>query len=157
MEGGNDHATTTDQKGDNIDMYEDFSRLSVGSNTRSWKKSRLLVGEDDFSFTAALRKKHAFKEETIVATELRGSDELIEKYRMRRIEFEDLLRRLEELRVQLQFGVNAENLHVHFNKRFHRIYFNFPYTTKRVEADKASDTAPMLGMFFQSARDTRGR
>ena len=56
------------------------------------------------------------------------------------------------MRVQLEFGVDATKLHVHFKKeRFHRIYFNFPYTSARVTPDEPSDTARMLLDFFRSA------
>ncbi|CAF3228624.1 unnamed protein product [Rotaria socialis] len=114
------------------------------NNNSSVKKTRLLVGEGDFSFTDALLEKHAFTREEIIATELRSKEDTIRLYKN-----DGIQRRLRYLEkkpnVTIQFEIDATQLHVHYKRQqFHRVYFNFPCTD-------ILGTLKMLRDFFQSA------
>ncbi|CAF3538012.1 unnamed protein product [Rotaria socialis] len=126
-------------------------------------KTRLLVGEGNFSFTRVLLEQHPFKKEEIVATELKkdyqkfyvkpedsGEDE--PGYDTEALEYRQRVKNcLKELKsisnLTLQFGIDATKLNTHYKgRRFHRIYFNFPYRSERER------TADMVKDFFISAR-----
>ncbi|CAF3428103.1 unnamed protein product [Rotaria socialis] len=130
-------------------------------------KTRLLVGEGNFSFTRVLLEKHPFKNEKILATELKTDYEIYVKpeyrgdgehrYKTRaRENHEDVKNCLNELKsisnLTLQFGIDATKLDEHYEgRRFHRIYFNFPC------APDMTETAKMVEKFFISARKVQRR
>lgn len=131
------------------DLADALQDVSSSQTTKRDKKIRLLVGEGDFSFTAALLERHNFSGECIIASELRPQDELIKMYG---VELEERLVTLQQLGVELLFNLDATKLHLHEHfKRVHRIYFNFPYTNQPVNRNQPSDTARLLRDFFASA------
>lgn len=131
------------------DLANALPHLSPSHTTDSKKKICLLVGEDDFSFTAALLERHRFRDEPIIATEIRLREELIDMYGG---DMEDRLSDLQELGVKVIFEIDGTKLHKYFqDEHIHRIYFNFPYTSARVTRNEPSDTARMLKEFFASA------
>ncbi|CAM2707566.1 unnamed protein product [Rotaria socialis] len=131
-------------------------------------KTRLLVGEGNFSFTRVLLEKHHFKNEEIVATELKkdyqkfyvkpedsGEDEhgCDTEAPENHEKVKNCLNELKSIsNLTLQFGIDATKLYTHYkDRRFHRIYFNFPCTLDMYQ------TAKMVEKFFISARKVQRR
>jgi hypothetical protein len=77
MSDNNDSVPT---KGKSVN-FDDLSVAlpNVFSET-SPENSRLLVGEDDFSFTHALLQRHLFRHEKIIATEFHTREVVIQAY-----------------------------------------------------------------------------
>ncbi|CAF3295923.1 unnamed protein product [Rotaria socialis] len=124
MEFNNNRASTTEQTLNVSDLSDALPDLTKKSTTR---KKRLLVGE---------AHNDSDNEETS------DDDEISE-------ESEEIKTRMENFKkitnLSVEFGIDATKLHLHYKGQlFHRIYFNFPYTTQY-------ETADMLRNFFTSA------
>lgn len=115
-------------------------------------KSRLFVGEGDFSYTRALIEKHQGKGRLffskLVATELSNSDVLLKTYQT----FEDNISFIRKCGVTIMFAVDARRLHEHpelKDKNFKRIHFNFPHD--KSDFKKQRSLPIMIANFFRSA------
>ena len=115
-------------------------------------KTRLLLGEGDFSFACALVRKHSGSHpnigHVITATAYESEAELKKKYPRT---FDIHVQFLRQHSVTLLFSVDAQALHTHPDlgeRKFDCIHFNCPhdgssYKTGRLKA--------ILGQFFKSA------
>ncbi|CAH0391352.1 unnamed protein product [Bemisia tabaci] len=120
-----------------VKLFDSVSILKKRSNFRNYK-SRLFVGEADFSFTKALVKKHKGNHpdlpRAIVATELSPEADKCRK----ELKFEG---------VETHIGIDAQELHNHA-KRFKRIHWNCPY--REDLTDRNFDFPRVFRNFFES-------
>lgn len=118
-----------------LDLYTLTQEIKTLPNnlTNRRCKTRLLVGEGDFSFTEALIDKHQATHPNlsgaIVATELIAvhlkSDRRLDKVNNR---LEDRIIHLTQRGVYVLFGIDATKIHRTFKgKRFKRIQWNCPF------------------------------
>ena len=117
-------------------------------------KRRLFLGEADFSYTAALVRKHENTKNIIIATEFSSLDELKEKYPHT---FLENLKIVQCPNVIIEFGVDATTLHQKYANRFNCIHFNFPHDGLNFKKNKQIiedlPLANMIAKFFISARE----
>lgn len=124
-------------------------------------KSRLLLGEADFSFACALVKKqlpsHPNFGQAIIATAFESEEKLREKYQST---FDAHVQFLREHSVTLLFNVDAQELHLHpvlSGKKFDCVHFNFPHDGSSYKTGRLKE---ILRRFFESAyrvQDLAGR
>ncbi|CAF0827572.1 unnamed protein product [Adineta steineri] len=112
-------------------------------------KTRLLIGEGDFSFTKALIDKHRITHlklsEAITATDwtaIHLNRDPTEKQN----QLKQRIIRLTDIGVNVLFGINAEHIHWTFKgRRFKRIQWNCPFgKTSSEEREKFKDTIPQF-------------
>ena len=121
-------------------------------------KTRLFLGEGNFSFTAAFLKKHEAKEglaQFITPTVFESRKELWDKHAKVLHASMPILAKKKNQPCQknILYNVDARKLHEHPNlkdKRFQRIHFNCPHDGSNTM--KSSDLPLMLKNFFQSAK-----
>jgi L-rhamnose mutarotase len=116
-------------------------------------KTRLLLGEGDFSYACALVKKHLESHpglgHAIVASAYESEDVLRQKYPQT---FDQHIRYLQENSVRVLFIVDATTLHADprfKDTTFDCIHFNFPNVPGSYNTGALSR---MLGEFYRSAR-----
>ena len=119
-------------------------RLKKSLKPKKYKK-RLLLGEADFSYTAALLRKHPTTKNIIVATELSDFQELDYKYSST---FQHNLETLKELNILIEFGVDARSIHQRYGSNFNSIHFNFPHDGSNF---KDRTLPKIIADFFTSA------
>lgn len=121
-------------------------------------KSRLFLGEADFSYTVALLEKHKDDKpglkNAITTTELSSKEELLKLYPDT---FPKNLGYLERSNVNIQFGIDATNIHNIYNGQiFRRIHFNFPHDGKNFKDENLKPIEDLalpkiITAFFKSA------
>jgi hypothetical protein len=120
--------------------------ISIDEKQTPQYKTRLFLGEANFSFSAAFFKKHCGKKglnKYLIATELRKESELLGVYSSFK-EHRDYLKNNE---VEIQYGIDATKIHEKFN-RIKCIHFNFPHDGNEYDAR----TLPVvISQFFESA------
>ena len=126
--------------------WDDSIKISESEEEVPPYKTRLFLGEADFSFSAAFFKKHHDKKclsKYLTATELRNESELNSLYSS----FKEHQDYLIKGGVNIQYGVDATKIHKKF-KRIKCIHFNFPHDGNEYEMR----TLPvMISKFFKSA------
>ncbi len=118
-------------------------------------KPRLLLGEADFSFAAALLKKHEDIRPSlgrvIVATELESSGELYKTYK----KFYGNMQYLHNNRATMFFNFDARRIHDDPRltlSRYPRIHFNCPYhKNPKIEPGSEKILQNIVADFFKSA------
>ncbi|CAM4806289.1 unnamed protein product [Rotaria magnacalcarata] len=118
-------------------------------------KTRLLIGEGDFSFTSSLIDKHEVTHpnlrKAIIATDLKAThlQKLSKDQDKKKKVLEKRIVDLKQRGVNVLFGVDAKEIHQTFKgRRFKRIQWNCPFGESTSTARKEfTDTIPK---FFQS-------
>ncbi len=139
IKAGNDYqARRFYEKANKLDPTEARLFKPAGVEVGNKRKRALLVGEGDFSFTQALKKKHPHLD--LTATEL--LQPIAEEVKNRAKE-------LLNSGVNILFGVDGEKIHKTFKgRRFERIQWNCPFGLSLYESESFKRVMPS---FFQSA------
>ncbi len=132
--------------------------MAFFAKPKVYKRTVLLVGEANFSFAVAYHTRQLLRHEhnELIATELRGDEELLRTYPQT---YAANKAYLQEKGVGVVLGVNAAGLHEHealVNRTFDEIHFNCPHDGLK----EGSRTAEIIAGFFMSARllqSTRGK
>jgi hypothetical protein len=131
-------------------------------------KSRLILGDGNFSFSRAYLQKQIKKQKDnnstldpsdILVTEYASEQSLKDTYISEATEtkfrnFEENVTALRAIGAKVSFVVDARNIHGLFaDRRFKRIHFNFPYynDSHLNPAQNKEQTRQLVGDFFASA------
>ncbi|MBN1684118.1 MAG: DUF2431 domain-containing protein [Gammaproteobacteria bacterium] len=116
-------------------------------------RTRLFIGEADFSFSQAFIKKHPELSRSVIATELRSKESLRIDYPET---FETHRKYLKKQGVKILYEIDGTKLHENerwSGQRISRIHFNFPHDGSPFKAR----TLPLLiKRFFRSASMLQG-
>ncbi len=138
---------------DNITLGISLSGVQDGNANKVYK-SRLFLGEADFSYTRALIKKHANNHpglmSAITATEYLSFDQLEQTYGEK---FKKRIKTIEKKGVVLHDNIDAREIDskdslIYNDRGYKRIHFNFPHDRSKLQ----DRTLPKLLLnFFESA------
>ncbi|CAF1039467.1 unnamed protein product [Adineta ricciae] len=113
-------------------------------------KTRLLIGEGDFSFTEALIKKHKATRPKLPKAIIASDWTATHLTCISTGDKEQLEKRIVDLKqcgVTVLFGINAEHIHLTFKgKKFKRIQWNCPFG----ESTRRGEFQPTICRFFQA-------